>query len=202
MVANADICQDGAQRAARIVRDLTAFSRTSQQEQPIDLNAALDRSLHLLRGETRDRIRVVREYGALPHPPGIAGEVDQVLMNVLVNAVQAIAGEGEIRLRTWADEGSVYAEVRDDGPGIPEEIRERVFEPFFTTKDGQGSGLGLAISQAVLARHGGDLSLTTAPGRGAAFTIRLPLGREGAPPNRDDPMPARSSAGPPGVQSR
>jgi two-component system NtrC family sensor kinase len=178
LVQNADICQDGAQRAARIVRDLTAFSRTSQQEQPIDLNAALERTLQLLRGETRDRIRVVREYGDVPRPAGIAGEIDQVLMNLLANAVQAIDGAGEIRLRTWAENGSVYVRVSDDGPGVAEEIRERIFEPFFTTKDGQGSGLGLAISQAVLARHGGDLSLANAPGRGAAFTVRLPLGRE------------------------
>lgn len=178
LVQNADICQDGAQRAARIVRDLTAFSRTSQQEQRIDLNAALDRSLQLLRGETRDRIRVVREYGDVPQPAGIAGEIDQVLMNLLANAVQAIDGPGEIRLRTWAENGSVFVKIEDDGPGVPDAIRERIFEPFFTTKDGQGSGLGLAISQAVLARHGGDLSLASAPGRGAAFTIRLPLGRE------------------------
>ena len=177
LVQNTDICQDGAQRAARIVRDLTAFARTSQHEQPIDLNAALDRTLQLLRGETRDRIRIVREYGDVPHPTGIPGEIDQVLMNVVANAVQAIAGPGEIELRTWAEEGSVYVRVRDDGPGVAEEIRERVFEPFFTTKDGHGSGLGLAISQAVLARHGGDVALASAPGRGAAFTIRLPLGR-------------------------
>ena len=75
----------------------------------------------------------------MPHPAGIAGEIDQVLMNVLANAVQAIAGEGEIQLRTWANDGSVYVEVRDDGRGIPPEIRDRVFEPFFTTKDGAGN---------------------------------------------------------------
>jgi signal transduction histidine kinase len=185
LVHNADICHDGAQRAARIVHDLAAFSRTSQKEhQPVDLNAALDRTLQLLRGETRDRICVVREYGEVPHPQALAGEIDQVLMNVVANAVQAIEGEGEIRLRTWAEDGSVCVEVRDDGPGIPAEIRDRVFEPFFTTKDGRGTGLGLAISQAVIARHGGDLVLASAPERGTSFTIRLPLG--GRPSDRAD----------------
>lgn len=176
LLRNADICLDGAQRAARIVRDLAAFSRTSQREpRPVDLNHALDRTLQLLRGETRDRIRVVREYGEVPHPEGIPGEIDQVLMNVVTNAVQALGDSGEIRLRTWAENGSVCIAVHDDGPGISPEIRERVFEPFFTTKDGQGTGLGLAISQALVERHGGDLALAGGPGTGTICTIRLPL---------------------------
>jgi signal transduction histidine kinase len=179
LLENAAICRDGAGRAARIVRELTAFSRAShERREPTDLHAALDRTLQLLRGETRDRITIVREYGDVPWPPCDTGEIDQVLMNLVSNAVQAIDGPGEIRLRTWAGDGSVWVEVEDTGPGIPRVIRERIFEPFFTTKAGRGTGLGLSIAQAMVARHGGDLTLQSRPGAGTTFRIRLPL----APP--------------------
>jgi len=96
-------------------------------------------------------------------------------MNLLTNAVQAIQGRGEIHVRTYAEGGDVFVAVRDSGPGIAPEIQERVFEPFFTTKAGQGTGLGLAIAHSLVARHGGDLQVASAPGTGATFTVRLPL---------------------------
>lgn len=176
LLENADICRDGAQRAARIVRDLTAFSRVgTDRREPVDLQAGIERTLQLLRGEYRDRIHVVCEFGDGPHPYGNAGEIDQVLMNLLGNAVQAIADTGEIRVRTYAVDGDVFVEVHDDGRGIPAELQDRIFEPFFTTRAGKGSGLGLAISHSLVARHGGDLRVRSAPGKGACFTMRLPV---------------------------
>jgi two-component system NtrC family sensor kinase len=176
LLENAAICRDGAERAARIVRDLTAFSRAQpNKREPTDLHASVDRTLQLLRGEYRDRIEIVRDLGAVPQPLCNAGEIDQVVMNLLTNAVQAIDGPGEIRVRTWAENGSVFLQVRDSGRGIPAALQERIFEPFFTTRDGKGTGLGLAIAHSLVARHGGELSVVSAPGRGASFTIRLPL---------------------------
>ncbi len=176
LLENAGICRDGATRAARIVRDLTAFSRTARSTpEPVDLRAAVERTLQLLRGEYRDRITIVRDYGDVPHPQGNAGEIDQVLMNIVANAVQAIDGAGELRIRTRAADGSVFVEVSDTGRGIAPEVQERVFEPFFTTRSGEGTGLGLAIAHSVVARHGGDLTLRSVVGRGTTFIVRLPV---------------------------
>ncbi|TMA63022.1 MAG: GHKL domain-containing protein, partial [Deltaproteobacteria bacterium] len=177
LAQNANICREGAARAARIVRELTAFARAPQDgREPTDLHAGLDRALQLLRGEYRDRIEIRRAYGDIPRPRCNPGQIDQVFMNLLTNAVQAVEGQGEIRLRTYADNGSVFVEVSDSGPGIAPELCERVFEPFFTTKAvGQGTGLGLAIAHSLVARHGGDIQLQSAPGKGATFVVRLPV---------------------------
>jgi len=177
LTQNANICRDGAARAARIVRELTAFARAPHHgREPTDLHAGLDRALQLLRGEYRDRIEIRREYGDIPRPLCNPGQVDQVFMNLLTNAVQAVEGQGEIRLRTYAENGSVFVEVTDSGPGIAPELCERIFEPFFTTKAvGKGTGLGLAIAHSLVARHGGDIQLQSVRGRGATFVVRLPV---------------------------
>jgi len=176
LMQNADICRDGAARAARIVRELTAFSRTSQgRRDAVDVHAALERSLQLLHGEYRDRIRIVRDYGHVPSPRCDAGQIDQVLMNLLTNAIQAIEGPGEIRVCTREQAGDVFIEVTDSGCGIPPAIEGRIFEPFFTTKiAGKGTGLGLAIAHSLISRHGGDIRVQSAPGIGSTFTVRLP----------------------------
>jgi len=181
LLENTVICRDGATRAARIVRDLGAFSRRAgTHREPVDLHAGLDRTLQLLRPQLGDRITVVRDYGAIPAPAADPGEIDQVLMNLLSNAAQAIKGPGEIRVRTYAVDGSVFLEVVDTGPGIDPAVQERIFEPFFTTKDGQGTGLGLAIAHSLVTRHGGDLAVHSAMGAGATFTVRLPVGGDTA----------------------
>jgi two-component system, NtrC family, sensor kinase len=181
LLENAAICRDGAERAARIVRDLTAFSRTQpNRREPTDLHTSIDRTLQLLRGEYRDRIEVTREFGDIPRPYCNGGEVDQVVMNLLSNAMEAIEGSGEVRIRTYASDGSVFVEIADSGRGIPPELQERIFEPFFTTREGKGTGLGLAIAHSLVMRHGGDLRVDSASGRGARFTMRLPLGAPGS----------------------
>jgi signal transduction histidine kinase len=184
LLENASICRDGASRAARIVRDLTAFSRAARSKpEPVDVPAAIERTLQLLRGEYKDRITIVREYGTMPHPYCNASEIDQLLMNLVANAVQAIDGPGQIEIRTRTANGSIFVEVRDSGRGIPPELHERIFEPFFTTRSGDGTGLGLAIVHSVVARHGGDLTLRSTVGEGTSFTVRLPLG----PPSTETP---------------
>ena len=105
------------------------------------------------------------------------GQLNQVFMNLLANACDAIAGEGNVWIATRAAGGEATITIRDDGAGIPAEARDRIFDPFFTTKDvGAGTGLGLAISHGVVAAHGGRLTVESAPGEGACFRITLPLG--------------------------
>lgn len=176
LLENASICRDGAQRAARIVKDLTAFSRAQpDRREPTDLHAGIERTLQLLRGEYRDRIDIIRDYGEIPRPAINAGEIDQVVMNLLANAIQAIPATGRVCVRTYAANGSVFVEVHDSGAGVPAELQERIFEPFFSTKEGKGTGLGLAIAHSLVTRHGGDLQCRSTPGDGATFTMRLPV---------------------------
>jgi signal transduction histidine kinase len=182
LLENAAICRDGAARAARIVRDLQAFARPRpNRREPVDVHAALERTLQLLRGEYKERITIVREFGNVPLALTDPGELDQVLMNLLANAVQAIDGTGDIRLRTWAADGTFVLVVRDSGRGIPLALQERIFEPFFTTRTGRGSGLGLAIANSLVTRQGGTIRVSSTPGAGASFTVRLPLAAIAAP---------------------
>jgi signal transduction histidine kinase len=176
LVENADICRDGARRAAHIVRELRVFSRaTAEHTEPVDVHAALERALQLLRGEYRDRIEVVRHFGVVPRPRCNPGQIDQVCMNLLTNAVEAIEGRGTIELRTFAADGRVVLEVSDTGGGIPPDVQERIFEPFFTTKAGTGTGLGLAIVHSLVSRHGGEIEVEARAGGGTTFRVRLPV---------------------------
>jgi signal transduction histidine kinase len=129
-------------------------------------------------------VRVVKDYDrSLPPVPGYPGELNQVWTNLVVNALDAMAGEGTLTLRTARDGDRALVEVADTGPGIPEELRQRVFEPFFTTKPvGQGTGLGLDVSyRVVVTRHGGDLRVRSRPGD-TRFQVRLPLTEPAAGP--------------------
>jgi signal transduction histidine kinase len=110
---------------------------------------------------------------ALPLVLADLGQVRQLLLNLIRNAREAMPGGGSIRISTAADAGFVQIEVRDAGPGIPPERLQRIFDPFFTTKE-RGTGLGLALAQEIAQEHGGQLTCTSAPGAGAAFSLRLP----------------------------
>ena len=150
--------------------------------QPTDLHAGLDATLVMLSAKTPPGVRVVKDYDrSLPPVPGYPGELNQVWTNLIVNALDAMAGEGTLTLRTARDGDCALVEVADTGPGIPQELRQRVFEPFFTTKPvGQGTGLGLDVSyRVVVTRHGGDLRVRSEPGD-TRFQVRLPL-TEAAP---------------------
>jgi signal transduction histidine kinase len=169
--------QEGASRVKQIVQDLRTFSRTDQAElTQVSLNEAIQRTLTLIEPRTKNGIAVERDFGDLPDVRCYAGQLNQVFMNLLMNACDALDGRGKITVRTRAMPGGVQLEFRDDGPGMSAEVRSRIFEPFFTTKPvGKGTGLGLSISHGIVERHGGSMTVDSSPGAGATFTIRLPL---------------------------
>jgi signal transduction histidine kinase len=170
-----------ADSTARISHLVDAAKQYSQMDrtphQQTDLHAGLDATLVMLSAKIPPGVTVVKEYDrSLPQVPAYAGELNQVWTNLLVNALDALAGEGTLTLRTAVDGECALVEIADTGPGIPEELRTRVFEPFFTTKPvGQGTGLGLDVSwRIVVKRHGGDLRVTSRPGD-TRFSVLLPL---------------------------
>ncbi len=169
--------REGTERVKNIVMDLRSFSRMDQAAlSDADLNAELSRTLGLMEPRFKDGIRVEREFGALPPVRCYPAQLNQVFMNLLMNAADALEGRGTIRVATRARGDGVTVSIADDGPGIPEPIRERIFEPFFTTKPvGQGTGLGLSISHGIVERHGGRLSVECPPSGGTVFAIDLPL---------------------------
>ena len=169
--------REGTERVKNIVLDLRTFSRMDQAElSDADLNDELERTLGLMEPRFKGGIEVQRDFGALPPVRCYPAQLNQVFMNLLMNACDALDGCGEIRLRTRAAPGGVSIEITDSGPGVPPEARGRVFEPFFTTKPvGQGTGLGLSIAHSIVERHGGSLSVHSPPTGGATFQLRLPL---------------------------
>jgi signal transduction histidine kinase len=178
-----DIMARGAERTAAIVRDLRTFSRLGEAERKLaDLTEGIDVSLRLLEARWRGRITIHRDYGELPLVECDPGQLNQVFMNVLANACDAIKDTGNIWVSTRADADTVTVTITDDGGGIAPEIAGRIFDPFFTTKDvGKGTGLGLAISHGVVTAHGGRIEVENEPGTGATFRIVLPLAAAAAP---------------------
>jgi len=173
-----DDCAEGARRAAAIVAGLRAFARGDAEPAcaPVDVGARIDSALALLRHRLGAAIAVRREGAPLPPIECRCGQIDQVLLNLLANAVDALPAGGTITVRTALLGGRAAIAIGDDGRGIAPALRARVFEPFFTTKpEGQGTGLGLSVSYGIVERHGGTLSVDSTPGRGATFTITLPL---------------------------
>ena len=173
---------DGAQRIRRIVQDLRDFSRVGEDKwEWTDLHAGLESTLNVVSSEIKYKAEVRREYGILPQVECRPSQINQVFLNLLVNASQAIDGQGSITLRTGHSGDSVWIAVSDTGCGIAPEILPRIFDPFFTTKPvGKGTGLGLSVSYGIVDKHGGRIEVDSAPGRGATFTIRLPVRRSQA----------------------
>jgi signal transduction histidine kinase len=172
-----DVMARGAERTAGIVKDLRSFSRLGEAaRKAVDLHDGLEVSLRLLEPRWRHRIEIHRDYGTLPLVECDPGQLNQVFMNVLANACDAIADRGNVWVTTRALDDHVVVTVRDDGPGIPPAVLGHIFDPFFTTKDvGGGTGLGLAISHGVVAAHGGRIEVESAVGAGATFRIVLPI---------------------------
>ncbi len=169
--------EEGAVRTKEIVAGLRMFSRREEQGvQPAQIHEGLDSTLLLLHNKLKHRIEVHRDYGSLPPIPCNAGKLNQVFMNLLSNAAQAIEGKGSIFITTRHVGDSIRISIRDTGKGIPEEIQPHVFESFFTTKPaGEGTGLGLSISKNIVEKHRGRLSFTSAAGEGSEFIITLPI---------------------------
>ncbi|MBL4632303.1 MAG: HAMP domain-containing protein [Kofleriaceae bacterium] len=175
------VVQRGAQRTKAIVQALHNYSRTDDESiVEIDLNRSLDDSLELLRHIFKDSINVTRDYQEVGRVVGNAGQMNQVFMNLLTNAGQAVSGmdDASVKISTEAqDDGRVAISIRDNGQGMSPEVMSRVFDPFFTTKDvGEGSGLGLSIVHGIVERHGGEILVESEPGKGTVFRVILPRG--------------------------
>ncbi|HUV12755.1 MAG TPA: ATP-binding protein, partial [Acidobacteriota bacterium] len=169
--------EEGANRIHSIVGDLRTFSRMESEDfREIDIHNQIDLALSLLQNEYRGRVEIVRDFGELPPVECHPGRLNQVIMNLLLNACQAITGEGEVLIRTRSEGKTVSIEVEDGGEGIDPNHLARIFEPFFTTKPvGKGTGLGLSISYAIVQQHGGSIKVDSEEGRGTRFLVRLPV---------------------------
>jgi len=175
-----DILTEGLVRTQRLVGDLRDFAGVGRgRDAPVDLRRGLESTLQLLRRAIADAgIRV--ETGYADHPlwvRGDSGALNQVLLNLLKNSAEAVEGRPDARIRIDArrEKGWIVVTIQDNGPGVPEEVRARLFEPFFTTKAaGRGSGLGLSICRRIVADHQGTILVSSPPGQGASFTVRLP----------------------------
>ena len=171
--------KEGAERARKIVRDLRVFARSQDDVwQSVDLHEEIESSLTLLSHLLKDRVEVERKFGDLPAVECVRSQLDQVFLNLLANAAQAISGAGRITIETRREDGFAAVAIGDSGPGIPADAMGRIFDPFFTTKPlGEGTGLGLSISYEIAKKHGGNLTAESPPGGGAVFTLRIPVAR-------------------------
>jgi len=172
----------GAGRISEIVKAVKEYSFMDQAPtQRVDIRSGLDNTLVILRPKLKAGITIVRDYQPdLPEIDAFGSELNQVWTNILDNAIDAMDGQGEIRIRAFTRDADLIVEICDDGPGMPPEVRERIFEPFYTTKPpGSGTGLGLHISHNVIARHGGRIDVRSGPA-GTCFEIALPRERRPA----------------------
>jgi signal transduction histidine kinase len=179
---------EGVRRVRKIVQDLKDFSRVDARQdwEWTNLHQGLDSTLNIVNNELKYKAEVVREYGQLPEVQCLASELNQVFMNLLVNAAHAIEkARGTIVLRTGTHEAEgqgpqVWVEISDDGCGIAPEQLQRIFDPFFTTKPvGKGTGLGLSLSYGIVQKHHGRIEVRSQPGQGTTFRVTLPVRQAG-----------------------
>ncbi len=173
-----DGCREGVERTTNIVRNLRTFSRIDDAAvMTIDLNKAIESTLTLIRSRFTN-IKVIKDYGDLPLVNCLAGQINQVFMNLLSNAADAIGNSsGIVRIRTHAfTTEKIMIEIEDNGCGIEPDVLDHIFDPFFTTKEvGKGTGLGLSISYGIIQRHNGEINVQSKSGQGTCFRITIPL---------------------------
>lgn len=168
---------EGADRVKKIVQDLKSFSRVDQAEhRHADINQCLESTVNIVWNELKYKAVLQKEYGELPSIKCFPQQLNQVFMNLLVNAAQAIEKQGAITIRTWHENNAVYISIADTGCGIPREHIGRLFEPFFTTKPvGKGTGLGLSIAYDIVAtKHHGEITVHSEVGKGTTFVVKIP----------------------------
>ncbi|MEA3221565.1 MAG: ATP-binding protein [Thermodesulfobacteriota bacterium] len=172
-----DESSDGAGRVKKIVQDLKSFSRVDEEEyKHADINECIETTINIIWNELKYKCTVKKEYGDIPSTKCYPQQLNQVFMNLLVNASQAIEKKGEITIKTWLEDGSINVSISDTGCGIPEENLGKLFEPFFTTKEvGKGTGLGLSITYDIVKKHGGEIKVESQVGKGTTFTINIPV---------------------------
>jgi signal transduction histidine kinase len=170
-------CRKGTERIKKIVIDLKSFSHPGKATlQHTDINKGLESTLNVVNNEIKYKATVVTDFGKLPMVECFAQELNQVFMNILVNAAQAIKEKGEIRVRTHLVGDSVRVEISDTGSGIHPDHLSKIFDPFFTTKEvGKGTGLGMHIAYNIIQKHKGSIRAESQLGKGATFIIDLPV---------------------------
>lgn len=173
---------DGAVRIRDIVQNLKSFARIDDGiMKEADINECIESTLKVISNEMRQKCEVRKSFGKLPLLQCYPQQLNQVFMNLVVNAVHAIVGRGVIHISTEARDGDIVIRVADTGVGIPPENLPKLFDPFFTTKPvGKGTGLGLSISHGIIQKHNGTIDVKSKPGKGTVFTIRLPVHKNAA----------------------
>ena len=176
--------EEGIERVRKIVQDLKEFSHVDSQQDWtwMNLHKGIDSTLNIINNEIKYKADVVKEYGDIPEIECLSSQINQVIMNVLVNAAHAIGNErGRITIRTGGGNEQVWLEVEDTGCGIPQENLSRIFDPFYTTKAvGKGTGLGLSLAYGIIQTHGGRIDVHSEVDKGTTFRITLPVQRAAA----------------------
>ncbi|RJX25962.1 MAG: hybrid sensor histidine kinase/response regulator [Desulfurivibrio sp.] len=175
--------RDGAERVRVIVQNLKNFSRVEGNEICLtSINDCLETTLNIIRNELKYKAEISREYGeGLPRVMASPQQLNQVFMNILVNAAQAMEKKGRITIRSWHEDGSVRVAISDTGCGIPQQNLTRIFDPFFTTKEvGKGTGLGMSITYDIIKKHHGAITVASEVGKGTTFTVSLPVAEQAA----------------------
>jgi len=168
---------EGAEHVQSIVADLKSFSRVDESDyREADINECLRSTINIVWNEIKYKATLKKELGEIPRTRCYPQQMNQVFMNLLVNAAHAIEQKGVITVRSREEDGYVCVTVADTGRGIPEENLNRIFEPFFTTKEaGKGTGLGLSITYDIVKKHNGEITVRSEPGKGTVFTVRIPV---------------------------
>jgi signal transduction histidine kinase len=175
---------EGVNRVKKIVQDLKDFSHVDATElEWSDIHKGMNSTLNIVHNELKYKAEVVKEYSDLPLVKCIPSQLNQVFINILINAVHAIETRGRITIRTGrAGDGKVFVEIEDTGKGMELHVKEHIFEPFFTTKPvGQGTGLGLSLSYGIIEKHGGHIEVDSVVGSGTRFRLTLPIKGPDAP---------------------
>ena len=172
---------EGTEKVKKIVSDLKDFSRSDKPEIKLaDINDGIEKTLNIIRNELKYKAEVIKEFGEIPELECDIKKLEQVFMNILVNAAQAIEEHGIIKIKTFSADNSVVIQISDTGKGMPKENIGKIFDAFFTTKEpGKGTGLGLSISYKIIEEHNGIISVESEVGKGTTFTIKLPVKKYG-----------------------